>query len=125
MASSGSSVVWRKAVSGLCEPESSGVETTNFLSMVMFAEWLGLWTLMSVLYSPGARPMFSAALVSTAADVGIKGLGILQTHFALYSKVAAAAAPDVGLSRKTVNVAPAMVEMSMPLSRAKTIFLIF
>lgn len=60
IASSGNSNVLRETVVGRPD-RNSWVETTNFLRIVMLKEWLGLWTLMSVLYSPGARPMFSAA----------------------------------------------------------------
>lgn len=59
----------------------SGTEITNFFWTIRFAlALLGLWTLISVLYSPGTSPTFSALLGSNGAGTIV--FGKLQIHLA-------------------------------------------
>ena len=125
-APSGGSVVLAKAVgllSGGRVPRftfGSGAETTNFLTMVRFTEWLGLWTFMSVKYSPGTNPMDLAKL---GAKVPPDSNEPAQIHFTLYSNVVAERLAS-GPTSPTANAEPTMVDTTVAARRAILTFFI-
>ncbi len=104
----------------------SGNDATIFLVIVTLPA-LGLWTFMSVLYSPGTRPIDSARFVSRGRPTK-KGLAILQIHFAVYMNaggVDGAGLASEGLRSNSVNVEPSIVDTIMALRRTTLSFFIF
>ncbi len=61
-APSGSSRVFVKATFVAFTTGASGIDNTNFFVMLRAGLKVGLWTLTSVLYSPGVRPIDSASV---------------------------------------------------------------
>ena len=87
-APSGPSTVDRNATLVALTMGLSGTETTSFfVKLKVWLAKLGLCTLMSVLYSPGTRPIVSAA------DACFGEEGAKQIHFTVYVNFCGGAQP--------------------------------
>ena len=116
-------LVIAKANDGAC---LNGLEMRNSVTTGTVVEWLGLWTFMSVLYSPGTRPMLSAAVVLITPAAPAVGRGMLQIHFALYSNVGGGGGVAlVSLTSPIANIDANIVEETIAARRTILSFLIF